>query len=145
MIESKRIFIDTNILIYLTFSDFENKKHINVRNKIEEFIQDDYELYISPQILREFYAISTNNKLFKTPLSIEDSIMKVKEYLKFFNIIYELDSTIHRVLKLCKKYKIKKQNIHDVNIVATMLDNDIRYIFTYNKKDFTNINEIKTI
>ncbi len=51
---SKKIFIDTNALIYHTFEDFEEEKHKDARITLEYLAQKNYEIYISSQVLREY-------------------------------------------------------------------------------------------
>jgi predicted nucleic acid-binding protein len=59
----KRIFIDTNTLIYHTFENFDIEKHAQVVYAFSVFEQHASELFISNQVLREFYAISTNRRV----------------------------------------------------------------------------------
>lgn len=77
----KKIFIDTNVLIYQTFEDFDRAKHIQTTNTIQYFLENNTELYISPQVIREFFSISTNGKFFEKPLNVEDAIYECKECL----------------------------------------------------------------
>lgn len=73
------IFIDTNILIYHTFEDFETEKHQTVTATFEQLQQQHARFYISSQIVREFVAIVTNGKIFRTPLQPDDVILKINE------------------------------------------------------------------
>jgi hypothetical protein len=50
-----------------------------------------------------------------------------------------------RLIPLLEKYEIKGQDIHDATVVATMLDIGNDTLLSYNKKDFGNFQEIKTI
>jgi len=49
------------------------------------------------------------------------------------------------LIALIGKYAISRQKIHDMNIVATMIDNNISHLLTYNVKDFRQINEIQLV
>lgn len=49
------------------------------------------------------------------------------------------------IISLLKKYDIKKQEIFDTQLVATMLSNGVRRIYTFNKEDFKKYKEIKVI
>ena len=46
---------------------------------------------------------------------------------------------------LVKKYQVKAQNVYDLRIVATMIDNGISEILTANDSDFTQYSEIKAV
>ena len=145
LIESDKVYIDTNILIYSTFSDFDEQKYHDSLDVLTALISSKNELYVSNQILREFFAIATNDKIFNKPLSPPDASKKVLEFYSNFSLIYELDSTMEILVKLILKYKITKQKIHDFNIIAVMLDNQINHILTYNMKDFTGVEEINVL
>ena len=68
--ESEGIFIDTNILIYSTFPDFDSEKHIQSLESLNQLLQSGKPLFVSSQILREYFAISTNGSIFKRPLCL---------------------------------------------------------------------------
>ena len=52
--ESEQVMIDTNVLIYSTFEDFEPEKHIRCLEILNELNQSGNPLCISSQVLREF-------------------------------------------------------------------------------------------
>lgn len=140
--ESERVFVDTNVLIYSTFEDFEPEKHVQCTNILDKLIRSGTTLFISSQILREFFAISTNQNIFKKPLTYKQAVEKMKEFVARFTMVHEKESTINVLIALIVKYAASRQQIHDMNIVATMVDNDINHLFSYNVKDFKQISEI---
>jgi len=141
MILHSKIFLDTNILIYHTFKRFDNDKHLATKKLFAYLVENSYQIFISTQVLREFYAISTNSKFFDKSLSVDEAILKIDEFQNNFIILEE--SHIEKLKSLCKKYKIKKQKIHDSNIVATMIESEIEVIASFNKKDFIGFDEIR--
>ena len=140
--ESESVFIDTNILIYSTFPDFDSGKHIKCLESLNQLLKTDKSIFVSSQILREYFAISTNGGIFKKPLTCKQAVGKMKEFLKNFNFISEKETTILTLMQLIEKYVISRQKIHDLNIVAIMIDHGISHLLTYNKKDFKRIKEI---
>jgi predicted nucleic acid-binding protein len=132
--EFKHVFLDTNVLIYHTFENFDSEKHAQVQHAFLAFEKYDTELFISKQILREFYAISTNSKFFDEPLTIAEACDKLEEFSEVLTILPEAELDI--LLPLLKKYQVKKQKIHDTNLVATMLQAQIEHVYTFNVKDF---------
>jgi predicted nucleic acid-binding protein len=140
--ESESVFVDTNVLIYSTFEDYEPEKHIRCATALNKLMRSNKTICISSQVLREYFAISTNKTLFKKPLTFKQAAGKMKEFLSRFTLVSEKKSTIHTLITLIEKYSISRQQIHDLNIVATMIDNDISNLLTYNKKDFAQIREI---
>jgi predicted nucleic acid-binding protein len=143
--ESERVFVDTNILIYSTFEDFEPEKHVHCTDILDKLQKAGTTLFISSQILREFFAISTNQNIFKKPLTYKQAVTKMKEFIARFTIVNEKESTIDALIALIGKYAVSRQQIHDMNIVATMVDNEINHLLTYNVKDFKQISEIKLL
>jgi predicted nucleic acid-binding protein len=140
--ESKNIFLDSNVLIYETFGDFDAEKHEDVCRELKYISDNNYNVYVSSQVLREFLAISTDNKFFERPLSIEEAFSKMDEYKKNFNILYDSELSMSKLKHLASKYQICKQDIHDTNIVATMVANQLEDIYTFNIKDFRFYKEI---
>ncbi len=141
--ESERVFVDTNILIYSTFEDFDPEKHVQCTDTLNKLLQAGTPLFISSQILREYFAVSTNQNIFKKPLTYKQAVSKMKEFLARFTLVHEKESTIHILITLIGKYAVSRQKIHDMNIVATMVDNGITHLLTYNVQDFKQINEIQ--
>jgi predicted nucleic acid-binding protein len=143
--ESERVFVDTNILIYSTFEDFEPEKYVHCTDILDKLQKSGTTLFISSQILREFFAISTNQNIFKKPLTYKQAVTKMKEFIARFTIVHEKESTIDALIALIGKYAVSRQQIHDMNIVATMVDNEINRLLTYNVKDFKQISEIELL
>ena len=71
----------------------------------------------------------------------------INKYLGYKNIkkIYPKNDIIKKTLELCKKYNIKGQEIFDVQIIATMLSNDVTKIYTYDKNHFERFKEIEIL
>jgi predicted nucleic acid-binding protein len=140
--ESEGIFIDTNVLIYSTFPDFEPEKHIQSFETLNQLLQAGTPLFVSSQILREFFAISTNGSIFKKPLNHKQAVGKIREFLKRFTLLLEKETTIQTLMELIEKHAVLRHKIHDLNIAATMIDHGIFQLLTYNKKDFKRIRSI---
>lgn len=132
---SKKIFIDTNVLIYHSFEDFDEEKHKDAHIGLEYLAENNYEIFVSSQVLREFFAIATNEKFFKRQLN--------KEFEDNFTVLFDTRSSLSELRQIVIKYQIKKQDVHDANIVATMITNGIKNIFSFNRKDFIYYKEIK--
>ena len=139
----EQVFLDTNVLIYHTFENFDSAKHAQVKRAFLAFEKCGSELFISRQVLREFYAISTNSKFFDKPLTVSEACGKLEEFSEVLTIVP--DAELDVLLPLLKKYQVKKQKIHDANLAATMLQAQIEHICTFNVKDFKMFEGIKTL
>ncbi len=134
IMEDKKLFLDTNILVYssLTNSDFQ---HI-ARGKILEFATNNYEIWISRQVIREYLSVISKILFTEPDFKIDDVIISVEKFSNQFYIADEIKSTSEILLDLVKKHNITGKNVHDCNIVATMKQYEINNILTHNTKDF---------
>ncbi len=144
-IESDRIFLDTNVLVYSTFEDYDKAKHLKCTKAIADLTASGKFLCISPQVLREFFAVSTNKNIFKKPLTCRQAAKKIGEFMDVFTMIYETENTIHKLLDLLEEHPVDRQKIHDMNIIATMRDNGVSNLMTFNYDDFKAVKEITII
>ena len=137
------VFVDTNVLIYHTFALFDVDKHKAVKQQFEDFEQSSRDLYISRQVLREFFAISTNPKFFDEPLTTDEACQLLSDFSQAFCVLD--DAQIPLLNSLLTKYQINKQKVHDTNLVATMIQSGISNLYTFNIKDFKLFTEINLL
>jgi len=133
------------VLVYATLLDFDpvkNKEATTVLNKLRK---TKSELFISTQILREFYAVVTNDKYLKNPLTPKQANEQIKFFINTFNTLPVTENIFPLLAVLSEKYNITGQKIHDTAIVATMLTNELKTIYSFNIKDFKNIKEINLL
>jgi len=71
----------------------------------------------------------------------------MEKYFRAENIlkIYPGAEIIEKTLKLLKQYKTTKQAIFDLQLLATMLSNNITCLYTYNQQDFSKFKEIEAL
>jgi len=128
-----KIFVDTNILVYLSNED--SSFHVEVNKKFIE-ISAQYELWISRQVLREYAVVMSSPAIIEKPLTAEEVVQDIEKWGKIFKIADETPEVTEILKKLIKEYDLKGKRIHDANIVATMLANLINKLYTLNIDDF---------
>jgi predicted nucleic acid-binding protein len=138
-------FIDTNVLVYYTFDDFEPEKHSKSFDLIQKLAESGAKFFISPQIVREYFAVVTNPRYLSNHLSPKAAIQEIRAFLADFELLNTDYASMEFLFLLLEKYNIIKQDVHDANIVVTMLENGIQQIITFNKDHFEKIKEIKVI
>jgi predicted nucleic acid-binding protein len=113
----------------------------------EKGVRGETSLCLCPQILHEFFAIVTDPKRVGNPRSQEEALTEVEKYFYSKNIlkIYRGPNIIDKTLELLKQYKITKQGIFDLYLVATMLFNNVTRLYTYNLEHFTRLKEIEVL
>ena len=131
--------IDTNILIYAL-------------DRESDFHQQALRILMSSgvvcwQNLTEFYAIVTDKKRIKTPLSPQVTIRELNTLLNKFSleIVGPNLRTKELWFKLLKSNDTKGQIVHDIFLAATLLSNGIDTLITENTKDFSKIRDLKVV
>lgn len=137
--------LDANILIYA--DDVLSRFHEVAVELRAKAVRKEINVCISPQILREFYAIRTSPTRSQNPLSPTQAAGIVRAYLQAETIlkIYPKPGTIERAIELCRQHDIRSQSVHDAFLVATMLDNGARRLYTANTEDFRWYRELEVI
>lgn len=146
MITSKGIaLLDSNILIYAL--DSASAFHHEAKSLREEALRAKIQACVCPQVLMEFFAVITNPRKVRAPLTSQKAREEVEKYLTSTNIlkIYPTEDLLERMVTFLTKYEIKGTQIFDLQLVATMLANGVTRIYTYNQSDFTQFKEVKAI
>lgn len=139
------VLLDTNILVYAANISCEfHKVAFTLRDKV---FTGEIKGCISLQNISEFYSVITSHKRVESPLSPSQAVEEIKKYFEAVRIlkVHFNNRTVNILCDLAKKYQVRAQNIYDLRIVATMLDNGIGEIITANDSDFSKYCEIKTI
>ncbi len=103
---------------------------------------EENKLYITRQIIREYLNVMTKPDNLKYFINKYDLIQDIEYFQENFIVLDEKESTTRNLLNLVHKFEIKGRQIHDANIVASMLANNIKNIFTHNVKDFERYNSL---
>jgi predicted nucleic acid-binding protein len=137
--------IDTNVLVYR--ADQDSTFHLPSVNLISRGLRGDISLCLAPQNLTEFYAVMTNPKRVTNPIDPVAARVEIERYLQSQNIrkIYQTADLIPKLLELINQYPPTRQQIFDLQLIATMLVNDITRIYTFNAKHFQPYQEIEVI
>ena len=137
-----KIFLDTNILVYLANED--SPFHPEVSEKFKEIV-GKYELWISRQVLREYAVVMTRQGIVEKPLSSNEIVSDIEKWTSIFQVADETEEVTQNLVELIERYDIKGKKIHDTNIVATMMANSIPNLFTLNTNDFKKFIKIQLI
>lgn len=142
---SNLILLDTNILVYChqDLSPF----HLQAKTIMEKGLRETLPLCVCPQVLMEFFSTITNPKRVTDPVSPEEAIQELEKYCtrRWIAKIHPRDETLAITLDLLKKYPVKQMEIFDLQLVATMLSNRVRRIYTVNRDDFLKFTEIEVM
>lgn len=130
-----RAVLDTNILLAAT--DESREDHEDAIAAINVWPASGVVLYTSGQILREYLAVATrpvdHNGLGMTQ---PDAIANVRALRARLNLLSEDVKVSERLLELLDTIECRGKQVHDANVVATMLVHGIDTVVTLNVDDF---------
>ncbi|MEA5580730.1 type II toxin-antitoxin system VapC family toxin [Nodularia harveyana UHCC-0300] len=137
------VFIDTNILVYanLALSPF----HVQATERLQALSQQDINLCISRQTLREYLAAMTRRSDLTEGIPIASLVVDVRNFATYFHLLEDNLEVTERLLTLIEQIPSGGKQIHDANIVATMLVYNIPQLLTHNTSDFTRFSKLINI
>jgi len=137
------VFIDTNILVYvnLTLSPF----HLQATKRLQEFAEQGIDLWISRQTLREYLAAMTRRSDLTREIPAASLVGDVRDFANQFCLAEDSSQVTERLLTLMETISIGGKQVHDANIVATMLVYGIPQLLTHNTADFARFSELITV
>ncbi|MCG6137913.1 MAG: type II toxin-antitoxin system VapC family toxin [Nostoc sp. LLA-1] len=137
------VFLDTNILVYANVS--ESSFHQAALQKIQNLYDTEIELWVSRQVLREFIVTLTRPQAFTNPRPITTVIERVRFFQTQFRVAEDSPEVTEKLLSLIEEIPIGGKQMHDANIVATMLVYEIPQLLTHNTGDFTRFSNLITV
>jgi uncharacterized protein len=126
---SDATFVDTNILVYA--ADQSAAFHSVCRALLDRGLLGQERLVLSPQVLSEFISVVTNSNVTPSPLSSANAYAHAEVLAKSFELIVPSLQVFDRALDLLRKTGIAGKRVHDVMHAATMLENGITRIYTF--------------
>jgi predicted nucleic acid-binding protein len=126
--------VDTNVLVYAL--DADAPQHAAARALLETARETGAALFVSPQILCEFYSIVTNPRRVPRPRSPTDAVSVIAGMLPFLHVLPVPAHTVEGLLDLLRRHPVTGGDVFDLQIVATMQANGVPRIYTFNTADF---------
>lgn len=128
------VFVDTNVLIYASRPRAE--LHATARAALDGCRLERRPVRISAQIIREYLAASTRPQPTAPALTMEAAIADVRTFRGAFNVAEDGPKILERLLALLAAVPTAGRQVHDANIVATMLAHGVTKLLTFNAGDF---------
>lgn len=98
-------------------------------------------IWISRQVIREYLATLTRPQAFSA-LPKATVLAQVGQLMDQFEVADDTAVVTNQLLALMGNYQIGGKQVHDANIVATMLAYGIPSLLTHNTKDFERFGDI---
>lgn len=139
-----RILLDTNILGRLAQPD--HAQHPTARHAVDTLNLADHELRLVPQIIYEFWAISTRGVNENgCGLTHDEAAFHITRFKGLFPPLRDERGILEHWEKLVHDYKVKGKSTHDARIAAAMNRHDITHLLTFNIADFRRFSGVQTL
>ena len=133
MMDDNAVFIDTNILVFANV--IETPFHEPALAAVNAADQAGRTIWISRQIIREYLVTLTRPQTFEN-LPRVTVFEQVDQFRKRFEVADDTRTVTEQLIKLLGDFKVGGKQVHDANIVATMLAYNIPCLLTHNIEDF---------
>jgi len=131
--------VDANVLVYAL--DADAPQHLASRHLLDEGRSGATTLYVTSQILCEFYSIVTNPRRVAKPRAAADAIAAIAGLLSFLHVLPIPARAVEGWLDLLRRHPVTG-DVFDLQLAATMLANGVRRIYTFNTTDFEAFTEL---
>ena len=128
------MFIDTNVLVMARI--LEAPDHETARKSLEKAFHGHEPLRISRQIIREYLVVVTRPQTWPVAMTREEALDDVSRLMDSFEVLEDGPVVTELLMALCREVSVGGRQIHDANIVATMLAYGERRLLTFNTSDF---------
>lgn len=124
------MFIDTNVLVEATGT---GQNHAAAQRSLWRIAQSGHQNCISRQVLREYLAAVTRPRGHgeHNPMPIDQALNNVRDFESRYRVLESRPQVTRRLAELLQNVPLRGTQIHDVNIVATMLAYNIRRVLTF--------------
>ena len=110
---------------------------------MNEAINGKIDAVLIDKNLYEFFAIISDPKRVANPVTPKKAFDTIKViYESAIKVIYPNEEVLFNAFSLAQSHKITKRKIFDLVIIATMIQHQIKYIYTANVKDFSSVKDI---
>ena len=133
------MFVDTNVLVR-AHMDGAPYHHV-AQSRLALELRSGEEVCISRQIMREYLAVVTRPQTWSPPLSMTDALDNMRWMMNTFKILSDGPAVTNMLMVLCRQIPVGGRQVHDANIVATMLAQGERRLLTFNPRDFRRYGE----
>ena len=137
--DDNTLFIDTNVLVYANV--IETPLHQQALTTINTAYKEGRTIWISRQVLREYLVTMTRPQAFLN-LPRETVLAQATQFIQRFEVANDTAAVTKQLIRLMGDFQIGGKQIHDANIVATMLAYNIPCLLTHNGKDFKRFGEV---
>jgi len=137
--------VDTNVLVYAHYRQSEH--HVASKALLSRAQAGAIALCVASQVLAEFYSVITNQRRVSPPFEPDEAVEALARLLAMPGIsLVPLAADVPRLwIGLAREHAARGPRIFDLQLVATMLANGVRRIYTYDRAHFEPFSEIEVL
>jgi predicted nucleic acid-binding protein len=128
-----KAFLDTNILLRATLPAY--AEYNRALTLVEQQLKGGFELWISRQVIREYLAQVTRPQNFMNPMPVAEAASRIREFESVYQVADDDAAVTRQLVALLQEFPTGGKQVHDANIVATMLVHQIDTLLTINVDD----------
>ena len=141
----KLALVDANVLVY---GFYDQAEHYPDCSRLLERAQDgDIALCVVPQVLTEFYAVITDGRRVTDPFEPGDALDAIDQVVAMpgMMLLPTPVDLVARWTSLARQHPVTRGAIFDLQLVAAMLGNEVRRIYTFDIGDFERFSELEVL
>jgi predicted nucleic acid-binding protein len=127
------VFVDTNVLVQARFAPA--PFHTQARQALTARIGRAGQLRLSRQVMREYLAVVTRPQTWTRPLPMADALADLDRLVRQYHVLEDGPLVMQELIRLCRAVPLGGRQVHDANIVATMLAYGETQLLTFNEAD----------
>ena len=128
------MFLDTNLFIPARFDAA--PAHALARAALNRAERSGEVMRISRQVMREYLAAATRPQAWSAPLPMASALADLSWMEETYEVLEDGPEVMGALAGLCREIPMGGKQVHDANIVATMLAHGERRLLTFNIRDF---------
>ncbi len=119
--------VDANVVVDAL--DADAPQHLASRQLLEEGRMAATTLYVTSQILCEFYSIVTKPRRVAKPRKAADAIAAIGGLLSFLHVLPTPARAVEGWLDLLRRRPVTVGDVFDLQLAATMLANGVQHLY----------------
>ena len=137
--------LDANILVYAM--DTGAAQHRASLGLLEAASDPATVLYVSSQVLCEFYSIVANPRRIAAPYSPSEALEAISALLALpgIHVLPTPAQAVSGWMALLQRHPVTGADVFDLQLVATMQAHNVQRIYTFNTADFEVFPELTVI
>ena len=128
------MFVDTNV--FVSARSLRAPANAPARAALARALQGGEPARISRQVIREYLSVATRPQTWADPLPMTQALDDAAWLASTFEILEDGPRVTGMLAALCREVAVAGKQVHDANIVATMLVHGERRLLTFNGSDF---------